>query len=95
MIREISLAQQIRSIADPKSEGISIMNNRKGLLKVLSVLLALVTLSLFTAACGDDDESSEQNTTKPDNGWPSKITFGAVPADVSYTHLTLPTICSV
>jgi ABC-type phosphate/phosphonate transport system substrate-binding protein len=59
------------------------MNNRKGLLKVLSVLLALVTLSLFTAACGDDDESSEQNTTKPDNGWPSKITFGAVPAEAA------------
>ena len=64
------------------------MKNRKGLLKVLSVLLALVTLSLFTAACGDDDESSEQNTTtpvttKPDNGWPSKITFGAVPAEAA------------
>jgi phosphonate transport system substrate-binding protein len=66
------------------------MNNRKGLLKVLAVLLALVTLSLFTAACGDDDESSEQNTTKseqnttkPDNGWPSKITFGAVPAEAA------------
>ena len=52
------------------------MKRKKGFFRIFSIVLALVTMSVLTVACGEDDESSN-------NDWPSKIIFGAVPAEAA------------